>query len=138
MTRYDNCNESEEDEPYANYKTNELNLPVTTSPTDKPSVQQLMKQMALIQQQLATLQAQLPPKQPAIQEMAQSINPSGTPAGQENDSELINTSKQEAMTAHLASEPPTSTQGKAAKATEDSKQKRTNKACEVESGHQNG
>ena len=138
MTRYDNCNESEEDEPYANYKTNELNLLATTSPTDKPSVQQLMEQMALIQQQLATLQAQLPPKQPAIQEMAQSIHPSGTPAGQENDSELINTSKQEAMTAHLASEPPTSTQGKAANVNKDSKKKSTIKEREVESGHQNG
>ena len=137
MTRYDNCNESEEDEPYANYKTNELNLPATTSPTDQPSVQALMKHMALIQQQLATLQAQLPPKQPAIQEMAQSINPSGTPAGQEKDSELINRSKQEAMTAHLAPEPPTSTQGKAAKATKDSKKKNTSKTREIESGHQN-
>ena len=48
-TRYDNRNESEEDEPYANYKTNELNLPATTSPTDKPSVKQLMEQMAIIQ-----------------------------------------------------------------------------------------
>ena len=137
MTRYDNCKESEEDEPYANYKTNELNLLATTSPTDKPSVQQLMEQMALIQQQLATLQAQLPPKQPAIQKIAQSTKPLSTLAGQENDSELINTSKQEAMTAHLASEPPTSTQGKAAKATEDSKKKSTSKAREVESGHQN-
>ena len=82
----------------------------TTSPTDKTSVQQLMEHMALIQQQLATLKSQLPPKQPAIQEMAQSINPSRTPAGQGNGSELINTSKQEAMTAHLASETPTSTQ----------------------------
>ena len=70
--------------------------------------------------------------------MAQSINPLGTTAGQENDSELINTSKQEAMTAHLASEPPTSTQGKAANVNKDSKKKSTSKAREVESGHQNG
>ena len=70
--------------------------------------------------------------------MAQSINPLGTPAGQENDSEIIKTSKQEAMRADLAAEPPTSTQGKAAKATKDSKKKITIKAREVESGHQNG
>ena len=120
------------------YKTNVPNLSARTSPTDNPSIQQLMEHMAIIQQQLAKLQAQSPPKQPDIQDMAQSINSSGTPAGQENDSEIIKTSKQEAMTADLASEPHTSTQGKVAKATKDSKKKSTSKAREVESGHQNG
>ena len=70
--------------------------------------------------------------------MAQSINPTSTPAGQENNKEIIKTNNKEAMTADPASEPPTSTQGKAAEATKDSKQKSKSIASEVASGHQNG
>ena len=136
--RYDNRNEEEEEESYANSKTNVSNSSATNSSTDNPSVQQLMDQMAIIQRQLAKMQAQLPLKLPAIQDTAQASPSTNTPAEQVNNKEIIKTSNKEATTADPASEPPTSTQGKAAEATKDSKQKSKSIASEVVSGHQNG
>ena len=60
-----------------------------------------------------------------------------TPAEQENNDDIIMTNNKEA-TADSASEQPTTTQGKAAEAPEDSKEKSKSMARMVASGHQNG
>ena len=135
--RYDNRQDEEEETSYANSKTNVSHSSATNSSTDNPSVQQLMDQMAIIQRQLAQMQAQSPPKSLVIQDKAQASPSTNTPAEQENNEEINMTNNKEAK-ADSASEQPTPTQGKAAEAPEDSKEKSKSKASMVASGHQNG
>ena len=93
--------------------------------------------MAIIQRQLAKMQAKLPPKLPAIQDKVQASPSTNTPAEQENNEEIIMTNNKEAK-ADSASEQPTTAQGKAAEVPEDSKEKSKSMATMVASGHQNG